>query len=152
MVHNGKDFLPVSVSEEMVGHKLGEFSQTRKKFTFRWVKTLDRLLLVARLMGPGKRRIGNSRRKLYPVQPDIPRMQYTMSTNSCLLQILSLAQGGMYIPYRKGVECLSTPIVHTQRPVRAGSPGWYVDNEREEVFDIKMAANRVKLESRAILP
>lgn len=36
MVHNGKDFLPVSVSEEMVGHKLGEFSQTRKKFSFRW--------------------------------------------------------------------------------------------------------------------
>ena len=38
MVHNGKTFLPVSVSEEMVGHKLGEFSQTRKKFTFRWVE------------------------------------------------------------------------------------------------------------------
>lgn len=38
MVHNGKDFLPVSVTEEMVGHKLGEFSLTRKKFTFRWVR------------------------------------------------------------------------------------------------------------------
>lgn len=30
LVHNGKDFLPVYVSEEMVGHKLGEFSITRK--------------------------------------------------------------------------------------------------------------------------
>lgn len=29
-VHNGKDHIPVSVSEEMVGHKLGEFSPTRK--------------------------------------------------------------------------------------------------------------------------
>lgn len=29
-VHNGKDFIPVRVSEEMVGHKLGEFSPTRK--------------------------------------------------------------------------------------------------------------------------
>ena len=29
-VHNGKDFIPVYVTEEMVGHKLGEFSQTRK--------------------------------------------------------------------------------------------------------------------------
>lgn len=29
-VHNGKDFIPVSISEEMVGHKLGEFSPTRK--------------------------------------------------------------------------------------------------------------------------
>ena len=28
-VHNGKDFIPVYVTEEMVGHKLGEFSQTR---------------------------------------------------------------------------------------------------------------------------
>lgn len=29
-VHNGKDFLSVRVSEEMVGHRLGEFSLTRK--------------------------------------------------------------------------------------------------------------------------
>jgi small subunit ribosomal protein S19 len=29
-VHNGKEFVPVYVTEDMVGHKLGEFSQTRK--------------------------------------------------------------------------------------------------------------------------
>lgn len=29
-VHNGKDFLPVYVIENMVGHKLGEFSSSRK--------------------------------------------------------------------------------------------------------------------------
>ena len=29
-VHNGKDFIPVCVTEEMVGHKLGEFALTRK--------------------------------------------------------------------------------------------------------------------------
>ena len=29
-VHNGKDFVPVYVTEDMVGHKLGEFSKTRK--------------------------------------------------------------------------------------------------------------------------
>ena len=29
-VHNGKDFIPVYVTEDMVGHKLGEFAQTRK--------------------------------------------------------------------------------------------------------------------------
>ncbi len=29
-VHNGRDFIPVSINEEMVGHKLGEFSPTRK--------------------------------------------------------------------------------------------------------------------------
>ena len=32
LVHNGKNFLKVFVREEMVGHKLGEFSVTR---TFR---------------------------------------------------------------------------------------------------------------------
>jgi small subunit ribosomal protein S19 len=31
-VHNGKKFLPVFITENMVGHKLGEFSPTR---TFR---------------------------------------------------------------------------------------------------------------------
>jgi len=29
-VHNGKQFIPVYVTENMVGHKLGEFSPTRK--------------------------------------------------------------------------------------------------------------------------
>ena len=29
-VHNGKDFIPVSVTEDRVGHKLREFSLTRK--------------------------------------------------------------------------------------------------------------------------
>jgi len=28
-VYNGRKFIPVSVSEEMVGHKLGEFAPTR---------------------------------------------------------------------------------------------------------------------------
>ena len=28
-VHNGKSFVPVFVTENMVGHKLGEFSPTR---------------------------------------------------------------------------------------------------------------------------
>lgn len=29
-VHNGKDFIEVLVNEDMVGHRLGEFSPTRK--------------------------------------------------------------------------------------------------------------------------
>ena len=28
-VHNGKKFIPVYISENMIGHKLGEFSPTR---------------------------------------------------------------------------------------------------------------------------
>ena len=31
-VHNGKTFVPVYITEQMIGHKLGEFSATR---TFR---------------------------------------------------------------------------------------------------------------------
>lgn len=29
-VHNGKDHIPVLISEDMIGHRLGEFSPTRK--------------------------------------------------------------------------------------------------------------------------
>ena len=32
MIHNGKTFIPITISEELVGHKLGEFAPTR---TFR---------------------------------------------------------------------------------------------------------------------
>ncbi|HDJ30466.1 30S ribosomal protein S19 [bacterium] len=31
-VHNGKEHVPVKVTEEMVGHKLGEFAPTTKFF------------------------------------------------------------------------------------------------------------------------
>ncbi|HNR90566.1 MAG TPA: 30S ribosomal protein S19 [Spirochaetota bacterium] len=29
MVHNGKNFIPVYITENMIGHKLGEFAPTR---------------------------------------------------------------------------------------------------------------------------
>ena len=28
-VHNGRKFIPITISDEMVGHKLGEFAPTR---------------------------------------------------------------------------------------------------------------------------
>ena len=31
LVYNGKLFIPLKVSEEMIGHKYGEFASTRKK-------------------------------------------------------------------------------------------------------------------------
>lgn len=30
-IYNGKSFLPIQITEEMLGHRLGEFSQTRNK-------------------------------------------------------------------------------------------------------------------------
>lgn len=38
-VHNGKDFVPVYITENMVGHKLGEFAVTR---TFRGHRAADK--------------------------------------------------------------------------------------------------------------
>ena len=47
-VYNGQKFVPVTVNEQMVGHKLGEFSPTRtfkghtaadKKAEQKWMKT-----------------------------------------------------------------------------------------------------------------
>lgn len=31
MIHNGKTFIPLKVTPDMVGHKMGEFATTRKK-------------------------------------------------------------------------------------------------------------------------
>lgn len=38
-VHNGKKFAEILVTEEMIGHKFGEFSSTRKRFSFKKTKT-----------------------------------------------------------------------------------------------------------------
>ena len=32
LIYNGKKFIPITVSEDMVGHKLGEFAPTRNFF------------------------------------------------------------------------------------------------------------------------
>ena len=34
-VHNGKNFSKIKITSSMIGHKLGEFSPTRKKFSFK---------------------------------------------------------------------------------------------------------------------
>lgn len=31
MIHNGKSFITLKVTDEMIGHKIGEFATTRKK-------------------------------------------------------------------------------------------------------------------------
>lgn len=31
LIHNGKNFISLKVTQDMVGHKLGEFATTRKK-------------------------------------------------------------------------------------------------------------------------
>ena len=43
-VHNGNKFIPVLVSEDMVGHKLGEFAPTR---TFRSHSSADKKAAAA---------------------------------------------------------------------------------------------------------
>ena len=50
-VHNGRKFIPVSVSEEMVGHKLGEFAPTR---TFNSHSAADKKAAAPAGKGRGK--------------------------------------------------------------------------------------------------
>ena len=35
LIHQGLDFLKVTVSEEMLGHKFGEYAPTRRLFRFK---------------------------------------------------------------------------------------------------------------------
>ena len=46
MLHNGKDYVPVTVTQDMVGHKLGEFAITRKRFTYKCVSTDSMIVLL----------------------------------------------------------------------------------------------------------
>jgi small subunit ribosomal protein S19 len=50
-VHNGKKFIPVYVTENMVGHKLGEFAPTR---TFKGHTTKTEKAAAAAPAGGGK--------------------------------------------------------------------------------------------------
>lgn len=37
-VHNGMEYVPLEVTEEMVGRKLGEFAATRRRFSYTQTK------------------------------------------------------------------------------------------------------------------
>lgn len=37
-VHNGKEYVELEISEDMVGSKLGEFAPTRKRFMYKFSK------------------------------------------------------------------------------------------------------------------
>src|SRR5579864_8292804 len=50
-VHNGKKFIPVYVTENMVGHKLGEFAPTRV-FKGHTTKVAEKAAAVAGAPGP----------------------------------------------------------------------------------------------------
>ena len=50
-VHNGRKFIPVYITENMVGHKLGEFAPTRQ-FKGHTTKS-DKAAAVAAPAGPG---------------------------------------------------------------------------------------------------
>src|SRR5689334_787253 len=54
-VHNGKKFIPVYITENMVGHKLGEFAQTRiiKGHTTRVAERAAAAAAAAAAQGPG---------------------------------------------------------------------------------------------------
>jgi Ribosomal protein S19 len=49
MVHNGRDYIPVVVTQDMVGHKLGEFSHTKKRFIYKCVPVLHTVLVSLNL-------------------------------------------------------------------------------------------------------
>jgi ribosomal protein S19 len=38
-VHSGKKFQKINITDDMIGHKIGEFSATREKFVFKKKKT-----------------------------------------------------------------------------------------------------------------
>ncbi len=54
-VHNGRKFIPVYITENMVGHKLGEFAPTRlfKGHTTRVAERAAAAAAVASTSGPG---------------------------------------------------------------------------------------------------
>ena len=35
LVHDGRDFRPIIVTEDMVGHKFGEFVSTRQRYSYK---------------------------------------------------------------------------------------------------------------------
>ena len=62
-VHNGNKFVPVYVTENMVGHKLGEFSPTRLFRGHTGNRPVDKKAPTPSCVGAGWRRLQRRRRR-----------------------------------------------------------------------------------------
>lgn len=84
LVHNGKDYIPVSITQDMIGHKLGEFAPTRKRFYYKCVQIVMFLNVGSVLTcKPGARKTGRSRR--------VVPMLYYVSLHIIFIAVPSLA-------------------------------------------------------------
>ena len=50
-MHNGIEYVPVDITDEMIGHKLGEFASTRKRL---FSSFMNKLIFVEPLSVPRK--------------------------------------------------------------------------------------------------
>ena len=57
-VHNGRAFVPVFITEDMVGHKLGEFAPTR---TFRGSSPVPSPVTVLAMIRPARARVNKEK-------------------------------------------------------------------------------------------
>ena len=60
MIHNGKSFIPITISEEMVGHKLGEFAPTR---TFKGHTPADKKAAAEKAAAPSSTGVAKDAKK-----------------------------------------------------------------------------------------
>ena len=86
-VHNGKKFVPVYVTENMVGHKLGEFSPTRQ-----FKGHSSKVEKVAKVAAAPRRR-PRARRRQWPRSKPAPRNKYMRTSAQKARLVLDLIRG-----------------------------------------------------------
>ena len=59
LIYNGKKFIPITISEDMVGHKLGEFAPTR---TFKGHTPADKKAAAVAAAAPAKEGGGDAKK------------------------------------------------------------------------------------------
>ena len=115
-VHNGRKFIPVFVTENMVGHKLGEFAPTR---TFRGHSAEKKVAKAPRAGAAGTA----------PVEAkygdEHGSRRHTSGTSACAPR--KVARGGGPRPRQAGGRGAQHPAVHHARGGRAGGQA---DQER----------------------
>ena len=81
LIHNGKKFIPIKISEEMVGHKLGEFSPTRQ-FSLHIHQLIRKLLKLAQGSSPGASTRSSTKPAAPGATPKVSTRRGTKSSSS----------------------------------------------------------------------
>jgi len=149
-VHNGNKFIPVYITENMVGHKLGEFAPTR---TFKVTRAIVNSKKKRTLMGARKRKMAERHKEIrkqtaYAKLNNVPTSPRKMRLVADLIRGEEVNRALDILKYTK-----NEPAVRLEKLLKSAIANWEAKNEgdRKELENGNVIVKTITVDNGRIL-